>query len=342
MPLLINVYATLLAPPEPAFPHRLLARRDRSDPELLPHLQGFIGYVLQTGQGKMTSTLYHVMRHLQRVQHHYSVEVEEDDLPDFSGWAARANALCFLPDGSVRDPAGRVLVSRGEPAAEPDASVPYPDDARERKACSLQQLQALGVRVPASLPPVISVGEVSLRPADEVARRMLALFAVAVRAESLATSEPLAVEEILARVPPARAALTPLEQSFLQAATPTTQRIADFAWRYEALALLQWSLGLVDRLPLPDAICDVPQTARLALDHHDEAFIAAARLRPVTALLDALDLHLRLHWAVRQARLDPSEPPAGLNPGVISERHHALNWLVGFEDKPWDEVDTPT
>jgi hypothetical protein len=32
----------------------------------------------------------------------------------------------------------------------------------------------------------------------------------------------------------------------------------------------------------------------------------------------------------------------GLDPGVIQERHHALNWLVRFEDAEWDDVDTPT
>jgi hypothetical protein len=34
--------------------------------------------------------------------------------------------------------------------------------------------------------------------------------------------------------------------------------------------------------------------------------------------------------------------PANLNDGVLQERHHALNWLVRFEDREWDDVDTPT
>ncbi|HDS1213045.1 TPA: DUF4272 domain-containing protein [Shewanella algae] len=28
--------------------------------------------------------------------------------------------------------------------------------------------------------------------------------------------------------------------------------------------------------------------------------------------------------------------------GVVLERHYALNWLIGFENSDWDEVDTPT
>ncbi len=342
MPLLINAYASLRNPPPLDFPHRLLGRRDRSDPELLPHLQGFIGYVLQTGQGRMTPTLYHVMRHLQRVRQHYSLELEDDALDAYAAWATQANALCFLPDGSVRDPSGRVLASRGEPAPDADATLPYPADAEARKARSLAALQAMDVRTPASLPPVIGADELVLRPAEEVARRMLALFAVAVRAESLNGGEPMSPEQIYARVPAAQAALSPRERAFMQDAAPEPQQIIDFAWRYEALALLQWALGLIDELPLPQAICDVPRTARIALEHPDEAYVVAARLRHASELLDALDLHQRLHWAVRQARLQQAEAPAGLEPGVIAERHHALNWLVGFEDKPWDEVDTPT
>ena len=39
---------------------------------------------------------------------------------------------------------------------------------------------------------------------------------------------------------------------------------------------------------------------------------------------------------------DESEPPAQLDPGVVMERHHALNWLTGFHGADWDDVDTPT
>jgi len=72
-----------------------------------------------------------------------------------------------------------------------------------------------------------------------------------------------------------------------------------------------------------------------------DRLIDEGRPRPAGEILDALDLHYRLHWAVRQARLDKREP-AGLDGGVILERHHALNWLVRFEESDWDDVDTPT
>jgi len=68
----------------------------------------------------------------------------------------------------------------------------------------------------------------------------------------------------------------------------------------------------------------------------------AARMRPDSEILDALDLHYRLHWIVRQAQVQQQPAPAGLNADVLMERHHALNWLVLFEGNDWDDVDTPT
>jgi hypothetical protein len=55
-----------------------------------------------------------------------------------------ANAIIFLPDGHVRDPHGRVLVSAsgGEPEAE--AAVPYLPEARQRKAATESFLEAKG------------------------------------------------------------------------------------------------------------------------------------------------------------------------------------------------------
>jgi hypothetical protein len=342
MALLINAYSTLAAPPEPGFLAAPPARRDRSDPELVPHLQGFLGYVMSArGEAPMDSRTFALLRHLQRVQTHYSFEVEEDRFGDLAAWAEAANAVSFLPDGSVRDPAGNVLASRGEPEVEADAALPYPADARERKARSEAELQALGAPVPAHLPPVLGAGEVRLRDPAEAMRRMLALCAVAVRAESLG-SDRLSREEIGERLGPGIAALTPVEAAFIDEDAPDEQAWANHGWRYESCALLQWALGLADTLPPAQAICDAGQVARTAIAQADEARIAQARLRPLPELLDALDATYRRHWLVRQARLDQRDPPLGLHPSIVYERHYALNWLLRFDEQEWDEVGTPT
>lgn len=340
MSLLINAYSTLASPPEPQFLREPPARRDRSDPELVPHLQGFVGYVLGTVEG-MDARTFGVLRHLQRVQTHYSFEVDDHDFDALAAWGEAANVLCFLPDGSVRDAAGNVLASQGDPAVEADATLPYPPDARERKARSEAELERLGAHSPAHLPPVLGAGEVRLRTPEETMRRMLALCAVAVRAESL-SSEPLSLRDIATKLGAGVAALTPAERGFIEHDAPDEETWANHGWRYESAALLQWALGLSDALPPPTAICDAGQIARIAIDHADEARIAQANLRPLPELLDALDGLYRRHWLVRQARLDEREAPIDLHPSVVYERHYALNWLLRFDEQDWDEVGTPT
>jgi hypothetical protein len=101
-------------------------------------------------------------------------------------------------------------------------------------------------------------------------------------------------------------------------------------------------LGLASDLPFPERICDVPKTVQTLMSAASGNLAKQARLLEPQLILDALDLQYRLHWHVRQARLDGQQLLPGLDGGVISERHHALNWLVRFEDRDWDDVDTPT
>lgn len=342
MPLLINAYSTLLQPPAITFPHEPVGLRGLDDPTLSRHLDGFIGYVMHIGDGEMTAIRYHLYRHLQRVRWQHSLEVPQSSLDAFAQWAQAANAVAFWPDGSIRDARGRVLLARDEALVDDDAELPYPDDAHARQQRSGDALAARRLEVPPTLPPVLSESEAQLRDAADVALRMQALFAVAVRGESLQGEEPLSSEEIRARLPAAWLALSPQEQAFMASDAPDQQAQTDAVWRYESLALLQWALGMTDSLPFADTLCDVSEAARLALEWAEADPPRTPTLRPAGDILDALDLHLRLHWLLRQARLDEDEAPAGLIGGVIAERHLALNWLLRFENHDWDEVDTPT
>jgi hypothetical protein len=217
-------------------------------------------------------------------------------------------------------------------------------DARDRQARSEEELSQFGIRTPATL-PVVSETEVVLRPASEVARRALALFVVALRAESLMCPE-LAVSDLREKRPLAFHALTPEERVFLNDEAPDQQQITNFAWRYEAVWTLAWALGLVEVLCYPSETCDVDILSKTFLESDKEALLKNAKLLPTETLLDALDLHFRLHWLLRQRQ---NGKPAGgemggddLDPGVVLERHHALNWLVQHEGAEWDDVQTPT
>jgi len=241
-----------------------------------------------------------------------------------------------------------------------------PRDARDRQVRSEEELSQFGVRTPATLPPVVSETEVVLRAPSEVARRALALFVVALRAESLMSPE-LTVAELREKRPLAFRALTPKECVFLNNEAPDQEQITNFVWRYEALWILAWALGLVEVLCYPSETCDVDFLSKTFLESDEQALVEKAKLLPTETLLDALDVHFRLHWVLRQRQQDgkpgdsnpgDSKPGDGklgdgklgdgemggsdLDPGVVLERHYALNWLVQHEGVEWDDIKTPT
>lgn len=338
--LLLNVYATHKSPPPIDFPHVLKNRRDRSDPELVGHLHGFMGFVMGGGARPMNQTRFHVLDHLQRVKHQVAMEVAEDDMEAFTRWAVAANAIVFFTDGTVRSPDGAVLVDPETGDAEEDAHVPYPADALARKRRTEKLLVGRGIAIAPTLPPVISEVEVELRDIREIAQRCMALFVCAARAESIAAGQPMPVEAMKQKVPLGFGALSPDERAFMATEAPDRQAVLNHTWRYEALATLAWSIGAVDALPFPDATCDVAALTRTMF-----AVMEKFEPRPRTPaeILDALDLHYRIHWATTDARVSPGRTPMpAVDNSVVMERHHALNWLVRFEDADWDDVTTPT
>lgn len=355
MPTLINAYATLREVEAPAFPIDNLNRRDRRDPELAPHLDGFAGYVMSLSD-EMTSRRYALLNHLARVRHNLSFEVEDVHRHALEDWARRMNAVLFVPDGGVLDPAGRVLTGPEEPDGDADAEIPWPADALARRARIQAELAARGLKSPDGLPPVIGEGEVILRDPRDVALRCMSLLAVAVRGESVNEGAPLPISVLRQRLPMAFKALTPNEQQFLtdgdwlsklkarlgQTPSADRQAVIDAVWRYEGVALLLWALGRTPELPDATAICDVPGLTKAILAADAGTFVNDARLRPATEILDALDLHYRLHWIVTEARVRGPEPAQPLEPGVVKERHHALNWLTRLDDAEWDDVRTDT
>ncbi len=340
--LLINAYCSAHTLPVLDFPHILQGKRDTTHPALKEHLRGFAGWVQSLSHGAMTQTRYAVLRHIQKVQHHVSVLIHPSDMERFSSWALSANAIAFLPNGFICDPANAVLLSPDGADDDATASVPYPPAAHHRKARTEDLLANRALNVPGSLPPVIAECEAVLRPTAAVAERIMALFAVAVRAESVASKSPMPSDEILQRLGLAESALTPAEHMFIVDRMPTHKDTVKFGWYYECAYTLAWAVGVIDKLPFPSAICDVELIAQKLLKLGAGGINETATLRPTAEVLDCLDLHLRLHWIARQAQVDKKNVPGGLEPGVIQERHRALNWLVQFEGAQWDDVDTPT
>ncbi|MDR2874521.1 MAG: DUF4272 domain-containing protein [Methylobacillus sp.] len=205
-----------------------------------------------------------------------------------------------------------------------------------RKAWAEELLTERGIRVNPHLPCVESEAEITLRSPREVAERLLALTLVAVKGEGLEHDNML---QIVADYN-AMDLFSPKERAFIENPDPDMNDRVQFSWRYEAAWVMFWALKFVDSpLDFAENICDVPL---LCATVRDTADLAINGMQSANDILNETDLIYRCHWAVRQASLDGEPPPEGLNPGVVMERHQALNWLVRYDDADWDDVGTDT
>lgn len=211
-------------------------------------------------------------------------------------------------------------------------------EALQRKERSELILRAEGVPLNKFLPPIEAESAIKRRAKDDVAYRALALLTVAVKGEGL---EQPVVDRIVKDYGLA-AHFTPKERAFIGNASPSRHDRIQFTWRYEAAWVMLWALGYVETLEKPTAVCDVPRALKLMRNKAAAQFVADARLRPLTEIVDQADRIYRYHWAVVDARIGGRKPPAGLEPGVTLERHHALNWLIGYMEQAWDDVSTDT
>lgn len=207
-----------------------------------------------------------------------------------------------------------------------------------RKDASHTLLRAEGVPILENLPLVEDEANSTRRSDEEVIQRLIALAIVAVKGE---TNDHGMALGLVAQFN-ATGYFTPIEQAFINNTQPSEQDLIDMSWRYEGAHVMLWALGLYPDIGRPDAITDVPLLAETLRDLGPEGLRAKAHLRPQSQLLDATDLMYRYHWAVVQARLDDQPTPAGLDSGVVYERHYALNWLIGYMDQAWDDISTDT
>jgi hypothetical protein len=120
------------------------------------------------------------------------------------------------------------------------------------------------------------------------------------------------------------------------------------SWRTEALQVLTWALGLIDRLPPPSKRADL---ARVGVTREilaaPDAFAASATLRPEEEL-ETARAEMGSHcWGVRagpagRRLFGHPEAESSFDPGVVEQRHFAIEWLLGPEDQGWDCVRTDT
>ncbi len=342
--MLLNVYAS--ATTLPPLPPGTMVGNQRSwhDPELAGHLRGFMGFLLQAVGGRPSSRLMPTMQTIACTRHQLSIP-EPGDLTAFMH---DAYAIGFLPDGTVRDPHGRVLVG---PKPDDEARARMADDAVERMAGAVAWANEQGVRVPDHLTPGLGTEQALMRTPRDVALRALALLAVAIRGETCSHDRPVPTVALRSILGPGLDALSVREKAFLEVSEPGVKAPKDqvepvaraMSWRYEAAAGLLRVLGVLEATELPHAQVDVPTLIDAVRDLGAETMVARATLPSLEDRLVAQCRIRCLNWAIRDAvHTRKTKPPAGLAMGPVAERHHALNWLTGQWGTGWDELDTPS
>jgi hypothetical protein len=177
------------------------------------------------------------------------------------------------------------------------------------------------------------------RTAEEVAVRALALSSAIACAKGASKDEHirwLQSEGLWNQ-------LSPKERAFLTKPVTERQRV-NMTWRLEGLVVLFWSIGKLDDLPTLAKQCDTGPLIKATVFPPNPTlrFVKSARLRPLEEIEDEREKVYQAHWKIRDAELNKRRSPRGLDPGVVIERHHAFNWIVGYMGQSWDDVTTDT
>lgn len=215
--------------------------------------------------------------------------------------------------------------------------IPSPE-AENRKARSIARLQAEGIPVISHLPPIEDSDEALERTKEEIARRAIGVCLAGAKSEGIPQDDLNRwIEEF-----GARSFFSPDEMAFIGKVRPTEEERNHFGWGYESYWVFLWALGYVEALGRPEKECNVAEAIDVLQERGTERFIEEAVLRPLSQILDEADLIYRYNWAATDALIKEQDVPAGIHPGVVEARHHALNWLIGYLDEEWDEVSTDT
>jgi hypothetical protein len=221
---------------------------------------------------------------------------------------------------------------------QPDPEEHAPPEARERKARTIETLKREKVSLIDHLPVIPASHEVTLRTTEEALQRAIALWLIAERADGMSLDDYTQYAEQFGITE----AITPDERSFADDDEPREDYVLEFSQRWESSLTLLWALNLVKHLDRAEIFVNPEFLRRSIRDTSYADLLARAEFRPVHELLDTLDLTYRYHWAVIDAELYGQNPPARLQPAILYERHYALNWLISYQDKAWDDVTTDT
>jgi hypothetical protein len=180
----------------------------------------------------------------------------------------------------------------------------------------------------------------TIRSAEQIARRALALFAVV----GVGLGTPRDQVTSWLRDEGLWAELSPSERMLFEGDDLTEKQTMNASWRSEALLVLTWALQKIETLPPPNEQCDtalfqqyLPPFADISVTE----FVTSATRRDDRDLLSTAAAIQQMHWEARDAALH-GRNAAHLDIEIIQEWHHAINWVCGYDDLPWDEITTDT
>lgn len=270
------------------------------------------------------------------------------------------------PDGIFyKDVGGSIrLILDEKGRSDVDIFMPYvlqepdfegaPEEALERRKESRRQLTERGIYVTAWYPMIETKELAVFRTPEEIAKRAVALLTVALYSEAMLGEEHLSPKEAYEQYAAGiiesfdgESFFSPKEWEYLHNENSSKQERISYSWQYENLYVMEWALGLGKEegaLNFPNAICDVPYTVRAIKKCKTiQDILNIAKPKTPDELLAECDLIFCLDWACVDARMKRLPAPAGMDGGVVMERHKSLNWLIGaYDNADWDHVSTDT
>ena len=303
--------------------------------DMAEHLDGFAGYMISVlAEKQMDSHVYQLMRQAKRTNYLYSFQADPalpaESVELVQKIAGHTHAIVF--DGTTILDTNLTELLGPKKARVKTAKIPGFESSAKRKERSETALKKLDLEPAATLPTVTADEEVKLRDAKEVARRAICLMAVTGHAE---VGDEFDAMEFLKERKVADS-LSPQEKEFLQRDDLTDQEKGEMTWRYEALWTMLWALGKVEKLEFPDKQSDAKKAIKIVFESGDE-FVEKAKLRDASEILDQADLNYRCYWLVRNAMLN-KKPMDKISASVNYERLYALNWLIQYMRKSWDDT----
>lgn len=285
-------------------------------------------------------------------------DINEDQMQLFTNLLARIGGIGFLPNGTLLDQEGLIIVypdgKSGPADFRPRGCVRKimgyevtSEEGEQRKDKTIIYLNENSIPFLNSLPQLPPLAQCQFRTQEDIARRAVALLIViqyacdVVQGGDIRESKDFFMN-MLQRYD-VDEYLTDNEIDFLRTEEPSRQDAVDISWQYEAYWVLIWALGFVDTLDFPDHVCDCNYAIKVVSSYESfEHFYSKTAMRNKEEILDEADKIYRLHWACVNSRIQGQEAPADMIESIVMERRRGLFWMIGHLDEGWDHISMDT